>query len=796
VETFYQDIRFALRMLRKNPGFTLVTVLVLAIGIGANTAIFSLVDAVLLRPLPYPQSDRLVLLENVYDIGHTPLSYPQFQFWQEQRQIFDQEITFNYGAAALTGVQEAEQVRTLKVSGNFLPTLGITPVAGRTFFNEEESPSSNPVVMLTETYWRKHYQSSPSALGEKLTLNDTVFTVIGVVPDSFRLGRPFDVVMPLRTHAPAHLNFLPAIARVRPGMNLTQARAALQAVFPAYKQADGELQTVALTPYQESLVGNSRPLLLVLLGAVVAVLLIACANTANLLLARAATREKEIAIRLSLGAGRMRLARQALTECTLLSVIGGTLGVLLAWSSISSLAALLGRRLPAGIIVHLDYRILGFAVLLSLVTGLVFGLAPVLLLTQGNLHERLKQGGRQGGTTSGGQRLRHALVIGEIAISLVLLAGAGLLLRSMVRLINVDKGFDPDHVVTMTVRPSPVRYSDPRKEILYLQQIWEKVNALPGVQSAGLAYQLPLAGEGTNGSVTIEGHQAEAQQSLNADKQYMAGNYFQAMRIPLLRGRFFDQRDTPDSPKVVIINQAFAQQFFPQEDPIGKHVDVGWGDTGWCEVIGVVGNVKQANLAAAARPSTFMLYAQNAPILKFLGVNLMVRTHQEPLSAVQSIRSQVQQIDRNQPVAEVQTMDDVVSESLAPQRTPLWLLGAFSGIALFLAAIGIYGVLSYFVVQRSQEIGVRMALGAQRGRVLGLILRQGARLIAIGVGIGLAGAFVAARALTSFLFGVKPTDLPTFLGVALLLAGLALVACVVPALRATRVDPLVVLRNE
>lgn len=793
METFKHDIRFALRVLRKNPGFALIAVLVLAIGIGANAAIFSVVDTVLLRPLPYPESDRLVSLQDYYkEAGHTPISYPQYQFWRDQHEIFDQFITYNYGSAALTGLQEPEQITTVKVSSNFLPTLGITPIAGRGFLPEEEPRTANPVVMLTESFWRKRFQASPAAIGQKLTLNDNVYTIVGVLPDSFRMSDPFDLMMPLRTTAPAGLNFLPGIGRLRPGMNLTQARAALLTVLPAYKQADQGLDNVALTPYQESLVGDSRPLLLVLFGGVVAVLLIACANTANLLLARAAAREKEIAIRISLGAARSRLARQLLTESTLLSLLGGILGVLLAWASLKSLTTLLADRLPAGVPVHLDGRVLAFTLLLALATGLVFGLAPVIQLIRGNLYERLKQGGRQSGSASGSQRLRQALVIGEIAISLMLLAGAGLLLRSMVHLMNVDKGFDSDHLLTMTVRPSPVRYSDPRKEITYLQQIAEKVSALPGIKAAGMVHALPITGGATNGGITVEGMQSKP----NSDKQYVGGNYFQTMRIPLFKGRFFNEGDTPDSSRVVIINQEFARQFFPNQDPIGKRVDVGWGDPGWSEVIGVVGNIKQADLAAELRPCTYMLYAQNASIMKYLDVALLVRTSLEPATAVQAIQAQIRQLDANQPVAHPRTMDEVIAASLAPQRAPTWLFGIFSAVALFLAAIGIYGVLSYFVVQRSQEIGVRMALGAQRSNVLGLILRQGARLIAAGVVFGIAGALLAARALTALLFGVKPTDLPTFISVAILLAALGLIACAVPALRATRVDPLVVLRNE
>jgi putative ABC transport system permease protein len=792
VETLIQDIRFALRVLRKNPGFALVAVLVLSIGIGANTAIFSVVDTVLLRPLPYPHAERLVFVENVFQqAGHTPMTYTNFQFWRDQHQLFDQVVTYFSSIGAMTGLQEPEEVPIVRISANLLPTLGVSPIAGRGFRDDEEPRSADRVVMLTESFWHKHYGGSSSAVGQKLTLNDSVYTIVGVVPDSFRLGHPFELVMPLRLTPDINIAFLPAIARLQPGVSLKQAQAALPGLVPAYKKADPELSNVAFTPYQQILVGNSWPLLFVLLGGVIAVLLIACANTANLLLARAAVREKEIALRISLGAGRGRLARQLLTESVLLSLIGGLLGILLGWSSLHFLTSLLQKRLPQAIAIQLDGRILLFALLLSLATGLVFGMAPVVQLIRGNLHDRLKQGGRQ--TAGGGQRLRQILVVGEIAISLVLLAAAGLLLRSMVSLINVDKGFNSHHVITMAVRPSPVRYKDPKTEILYLQRILESVSSLPGVQSAGWVYTLPLTGNSTNGGIKIEGRPGD---SPNVDKQYVEGNYFQAMRTPLVKGRFFDAHDNLNSPRIVIVNQSLAQKAFPNQDPIGKRIDVGWGDPGFSEIIGVVADAKQEALTAEHRSSTFMLYSQNAALMEYLDTNLVVRTSQEPLSAVAAIRSRIQQLDPNQPLADVKTMDDVLAESLAPQRAPAWLFGGFSAIALFLAAIGIYGVLSYFVVQRSQEIGVRMALGAQRSSVLRLILGQGARMIGIGVAIGIVAGIGAARALTSLLFGVKSTDLPTFIAVSVLLASLALVACAVPALRATRVDPLVVLRNE
>jgi putative ABC transport system permease protein len=798
VDSLVQDARFGLRMLRKNLGFTVVAVIVLGVGIGATTAIFSVVDAVLLRPLPFAGADRLVLVQNNYpNFGNTPLSYPQFLYWREQHQIFENVITSFGGVAARTGAGEPEQVRTLRLSAGFLPALGFSPALGRSFRDDEEPKSAEPVAMLTFGYWQSHFHSSPLVLGQKLTLDDRLYTVVGVLPESFHFGRNPDVVLPLRVDinsAPAGLNFLDVIAKLRPNVGMSQARSAIQAVLPAYKKDDADLGNIALTRYQEFLNGNSRPLLLVLLGGVAVLLLIACSNIANLLLARAAVREKEIAIRISLGAGRIRLARQLLTESAILGIAGGALGVVMAWAGLGGLISLLARQLPREIPVHLDARVLFFAAVISLATGIVFGLAPVVQAAGGNLHDRLKQGGRQ--DSAGSQRLRQTLVVSEVAFSLVLLACAGLLMRSMLRLINVDKGFSTDHLVTMPIEPSPVRYSDPRKELAYIQQIQERVSSVPGVRSAGFIYMVPLEGGQTNGGVKIEGHQGDSSAQPNAFKQYVSGEFFGAMRIPLLKGRLFQSTDTTDSARVVIINQSFARRFFPGEDPVGRRIDVSWGNPGWSEIIGVVGDSKLENLAAPASPTTYMLYGQVPEILKFLGFSLVVRTSQEPLSAEQAIRNQIHQVDANQPIAEVRTMDQVLADSLAPQRAPLWLFGAFSGIALFLAAIGIYGVLSYFVVQHRQEIGVRMAIGAPRGKVIGLVMGRGARLIGMGLGLGVIAALIASRTLSSLLFGVKPTDAPTFALVAVVLALLGLMACALPARLATQVDPLVVLRNE
>lgn len=797
MDNFLQDLRFGLRMLRKNPGFTTVAVLVLAIGIGVNTAIFSVVNSVLLQPLPYPGSQRLMLLQGLSDSRHIPVSYTEFLAWKDQKELFEDSAAFTNSGFALTGVGEPEQLRGMSISAALLPMLGVKPAAGRIFLSEEDARTANPVAMITHSFSQSHFHGSQSAVGQKLTLNDKVFTIVGVLPEDFAFAANVQLLTPLRldtTVAPSGLNFLAMIVKLRPGVSPGQARTAMTAMVPRLQKIDSNLLPATVTPYHEFLVGDSRPLLFVLLGAVVSVLLIACANTANLLLARAASRSKEIAVRISLGAGRLRLVGQLLTESLLLSGLGGIIGILLAWAGLGVLTTLLAQRLPRDTAVHIDLTVLLFSAMLALVTGIVFGLAPCIQIVKGNLQEELKQGGRQ--SESGSHWLRQTLIVSEIAFSLVLLAGAGLLLRSFVRLLNVDKGFSTDHVITMGIWPSPVRYADPKAAIRYLQEVQERVSTVPGVRSAGFVTSLPLSGSSTDGGLVIEGRAEDPKHPLNAQKQFVGGDYFQALRVPLLKGRYLTDADNTTSPPVVIINQTFARQFFPNEDPIGKRIDVGWGNPAFSEIVGVVGDTKQETLAETVHPTFYAPFAQKAEIMKFLSFNLVARTEQDPLTVVRAISNQIHQLDRNQVLARISSMDDVVAKSLAPRRAPVWLMGVFSGIALFLAAIGIYGVLSFYVLQRRHEIGLRMALGAQRANVLQLILGHAAKLIAAGVAIGLVAAFSASRVLTSMLFGVTPTDIPTFLGVSLLLAALALLACAVPASRATRVDPLVVLRNE
>jgi predicted permease len=800
-----QDIRFGLRTLRKNPGFTIVAVLVLAVGIGATTAIFTVVNAVLLHPLPYPDPQRLVVLRNgTPQTGETPMSYPQFLAWREQKDVFEQVAALIPSGAVLTGVGEPEQLVTLRVSYNLLPLMGVKPILGRDFSPEEEPRNADPVVILSHSFWQDHFHSDRSALRQKIILTDRVFTVIGVLPANVDFGgqRPA-LLMPLRLDAevaPPGLNFLRVVAKLRSGLDLEKGRSALKVTLPRVKKIESHTEDASITNLQEFTVGGSRPLLLVLLGTVALVLLIACANIANLLLARGAGREKEIAIRVSLGAGRIRLLQQLLTESTLLALIGGLLAFVLAWAGVGFLKTLLANSLPRSTEIGVDVEVLLFTALLSLITGTIFGLAPALQAARSNPQEHLKLGGRQSSAGISSQRFRSALVVAEIVLSLVPLAGAGLLVRSFFRLANVDRGFSSDHVLTMGISPSPVRYMDPKTEINYLRQMLDRIQVMPGIKAAGFITDLPLGGGSTNGNFQIQGRPSNLNDPFTTNKEFVQGEYFAAMRIPLRAGRYFNETDNTVSPKVVVINETFARKFFPGENPVGKHIDVAWGDPGWSEIIGVAADTRQDTLATPISPVFYALISQKPELLKFLGFTMAVRSQLDPSSVLHSIKDQIYQLDKNQALAKVQTMDTMVAASLAPRRVPMLLMLVFAAVALFLAAIGIYGVLSYFVLQRRQEIGVRLALGAQRGDVLRLVLAQGTKLIAAGIGVGLVVAFLLSRALASvlsaMLFGIQPTDIPTFVGISLLLALLAMLACAVPALRATQVDPLVVLRNE
>jgi len=789
-------------MLLRNPGFGVTAVLILAVGIGANAAVFSVVDSILLKPLPYADQERLVMLRDLGDQDtKTPLSYPEFRGWRERKEIFEAVGAYSFGSVDLTSPGEPQHFDIIRTSTDLLPMLGTMLRAGREFTAQEELRAGPQVVIISDSFWRNHLHGNPSAVGGKLTLNDTLFTVIGILPPTFHFANDPDLILPLRLDAESaapRFNFLQVVGKLRRGIALQQGRDAAAAAVKQVNETASSVggTSVYIVPLREFIIDDSRPLLFALLGTVAFVLLIACANTANLLLARAATRQKEIAIRISLGAARMRLIRQLLTESLLLSALGGTLGLAIARWGLELLVNLIGDRLPRSSEVHLDSYVLAFTAALSILTGVLFGLAPALQAGSRNLVDRLKLGGRLSGGLSNTQVIRNVLIVGEIAFSVVLLTGAGLLLRSFVRLAHVDKGFDPHHVLTMHIAVPAGKYAEAKREINYLNQIVENTKNLPGVESVGFITNLPFSGDTMSGDFLIRGVAVDPANLSNASKQFVVGDYFTAMHMPLIQGRFLNYTDTVESRPVVVVDQGFVREYFPQEDPIGKHIDVGWGKRGWSEIVGVVGEAREFAMTADPIPTIYSPMAQKPELLEFLAFNLAVRTRLDPTAQIQAISSQIHQLDSTQVISKAGTMEDLIDTKLASRRDPLWLFGTFSAIAVFLSAIGIYGVLSYYVLQRRSEIGTRIALGAQRSDILRLILGHAVKLVIVGMAVGLVVAFATARTLSSLLFGVQPTDLPTFLGVSALLAALALVACSVPALHASQVDPLVALRSD
>ena len=801
-EGFSRDLRFALRQLVRNPSFSVIAILVLAIGIGANTAVFSMVNSVLLRPLPYPEAGQLVMVRDTQQGSSPsgPMSYPEFAAWRTQTGVFDEVAAYATSRSILTELGEPEQLTSLIASANLLTLTGTTPALGRNFLKGEDTRESTPVVMVSYSFWQSHFNLDPKILDRTLRLSDRIYTIVGVLPEGFNFANNTpDVLIPLRLNAqiaPAGLKFLNVVGKLHSGVTASTAGAAINAAIPQVQKLSSDIEGAAVIPLKMYLTGDSRALLWQLLGAVAFVLLIACANIANLLIARAASREKEMAIRVSLGAERGRLLRQLLLESTFLAVIGGVLGLVLASVCEKLMSSFLANRLPRASEIHVDIYVLSFTALVSVGAGIIFGLAPALHALRGNLQQQLKQSGRQSTSTHSSQRLRQSLVVLEMAFSLVLLVGAGLLIHSFTRLLVSDKGFEPDHVLTMTVQPSGAQYVDPAKEISYLQEILRQTRSLPSIQSAGFVTSLPLLGNDIVGDVNIQGRPVDPKAPVIATKQFTSGDYFQTMRIPLVKGRYLGDADTMDSPRVAVINQEFANRYFPGKDPIGNHIDVSWGNPGWSEIVGVVSNTKQGNLALAAEPTLYVPVSQKPELLRMLAFSLTVRTGMEPSQIARSIVNKIHELDSKQAVSKVLPMEQILNESLAARRVSMWVLGVFSVIGLLLAAIGIYGVLSYYVAQRRQDIGVRIALGARRSQVLRLILGHAGTLIITGVVAGLIISFLLSRLMTKFLFSVRATDPITFIGVSVILTLLALLACSIPAFRATRVDPIVELRNE
>jgi putative ABC transport system permease protein len=802
-DEMFQDLRFGLRMLLKHKGFTAIAIFTLSLGVGANTAIFSIVNSVLLRPLPFDEPERLVWFGgwsgDDKEQGVTPADFLDYR---EQCQSFTQIVaSVSDGIPMnLSGDGEPERLKGGYVTPNYLDVFGVKPILGRTFAAEEVE-RGELVAVLSHALWERRFGADPAIINQTITLDNRKFTVVGVMPPQFQyppsveIWQPFSFAASMQSAAwrSRELHFLRPVARLKPGVSRAQAQAEVEAVARRLQSLYPKTNTnrsLYLMPLQERLVGNIRLTLLTLLGAVGCVLLIACANVANLLLARASARGQEIAVRSALGASRWRVVRQLLTESLTLAVVGASGGMLLAKWGVNLLVALSADYLPRADEVRINETVFGFTLAVALLTGLLFGLAPALQSSRLDLTEALKEGARSAGSGARRHRTLNLLVVGEVAMAMVLLIGAGLLVNSFIRLQQVSPGFDEKNLLTARIDvPNP--YGQPEKKQQFFEQLQQRVAALPGVEAVGLVTELPLANQSANFKFKIEGRPESAPgQNPDADIRNVNHDYFRAMRIPLLRGRHFTEADVRDGAKVLLISDELAQLYFAGEDPLGQRLLTGPLSRESFEIIGVVGDVRHRGLASELRQTIYF------PSLRLGYANLVIRTANDPVSLAAAVRREVAAIDPNQPVADIKTMDRWVSESVAQPRFRTLLLGMFSGAALLLAMVGIYGVMSYAVSRRIHELGLRMALGARAGDVLRLVIRQGMKLAGAGVAIGLAGAFALTRLIKDLLFGVQATDPLTFATIALLLTGVAMLACYLPARRATKIDPMVALRHE
>jgi putative ABC transport system permease protein len=821
VDILIQDLRYAARTMLRSPGFTATAVMALALGIGANTAIFSVVNAVLLRPLPFDQPDRLV------QVWHTPpqatfpgmkefaVSPANFIDWRNESRGFQTIAAYGFGRYTLTGSGHPEAIRTCAATSGLFSILHVRPLLGRDFLDGEYEPDEDHEVVLSYGLWRSHFGGNPEIVGKNIELNGQAFTVIGVMGPGFQFPIASDpddraqMWKPLawndRDRAVRDNHNYGVVARLRDGVSLRQAQAELDAIsnrlalqYPAENKGWGAIAV----PLRDDLVGDVRPALLILLGAVALVLLIACANVANLILSRTLSRRKESAVRAALGATRRRLLQQAFAETLLLAVAGGTLGLVFAHYGVILIVRFLAQRLPRWNEIALDGRVLVFTLGLSLWTGFAAGLLPALRMAKADLNEALKQGLGRTGSDSGGGRTRNVLVVSEVALSLMLLIGAGLMIRSLWILQNTNPGFDPHHVVTMVVSIPQNKFPEPGQEISYFNRVLDGVRVLPGVQAAGLIDAIPLSDDGSHQPISIEGRPVVAMADQpEVDVRLISPGYLSAMHISLLRGRDVEDSDVPGRPGAVLISQSMAKLFWPNEDPVGKHLTMYFFPDVARVVVGVVADVKlQALNETRPAPTLYLPLGQLAPPKgtnwRSFGMILAVRTGMEPVSTIPSISSSVRNVDADIPLLNIRTMDDWVSTSLSPQRFAMLLLASFAGLALLLAVVGIYSVMSYSVSRRTHEIGIRVALGASRADVLALVVRQGLVLALTGSAIGMAGALLLSRLMSSQLYGVSPTDPITFVAMSVLLTLVALAACHIPARRAMQIDPMVALRYE
>ena len=824
---FLQDLRYGLRRLAKSPGFTVVAILTLALGIGANTAIFSVVNGVLISPLPFRNADRILsVFQDLPDFPEGSISYPNFLDWQRDNRSFESMAAYRWADGTITGVGQPENVPARAISAAFFPILGVNPILGRNFNAEDDRRGADPTVLISEGLWRRKFGSDPNVIGQRLLVGGTGRTIVGVTPASFRLKiwnfRIGDIYVPIGEEhderffkRDAHWG-TDAIARLKPGVTLDQARADMARVnaglAATYPDVNTGLKSTIMT-LKEEIVGKMRPVLLVLLGAIGFVLMIACVNVANLLLARSTSRQREFAIRVALGAGQARITMQLLTESVVLAVVGGGLGLVIAkWGTAGAVAAV-PRTLPRAEEIGLDARVLLFTFAVSILAGILFGLAPALKSASPKIGESLKAGGR---SISGYRtRTQAAFVIGEMAMAFVLLIGAGLMARTLLQLWRVDPGFDPHNVVTFGIHPDPsLAEQSPDRIRAFVRQVRSSMHSIPGAEYISIERGAQLMESDNEIAFWVDGHTPPPRQvDLPLTLEYsVEPEYLKVMRIPLLQGRFITDSDNEHSARVVVIDSGFAQKYFPGQDPIGKHVNILDYDTGASHrsflpllVVGVVGHVNQFGLADDSKSSLqaqiYLPFLQTPDMaMKYVAQEMSVFARYPPSlnakSFFQTMRSQLLASNKDMIVSDNQSEDEIVVQSIASQRFSVILLGIFAALALLLASIGIYGVLSYLVVQRTQEIGVRMALGARHVDVLRLVLADGARMMLVGIAIGVVAALGLTRWMASMLFGVTPTDPLTFVAVAAVLCGIGLCACCVPVHRAMCVDPILALRHE
>jgi len=811
MDTLFKDIRYGWRGLMNRPGFSAIVIVTLALGIGASTAIFSIVNSVMLRRLPYPTAGRIVAIQELNPEGRqSQVTGPNFIDWRAQNTVFEHLAAIKRTNANLTLADQAERIELAQTSANFFDVFGIGPQAGRLFVAGDEQAGHAPVVVLSDALWRRRFAANPGLIGQQVSLDGGQYTVVGIAPAGFQYPEKTEAWLPPLKLAPElnesiepterrGMGYLFAIALLKPGVTVGQAHSEMETITARLRQQYPETNNLRfnrVVSLDDHLLGDSRKMLWLLFGAVMFVLLIACANVANLLLANAASRQKEMAIRSALGASRLRVIRQLLTESAILALAGGTLGLMLSVWGVSLITKLLPPDFPRLHEIGIDWRVLAFTVAASMFTGLLFGFAPALHASKTDMQEAMKESGRGASGSLRRSRLRHALIVAEVALSVVLLAGAGLLFRSFLRLQEVDTGFSSHQVLTARLTPSGGNFREDADYINFFDKVLQRLNTVPGVQHTGVINTLPLSKGPTTG-FRVDGRPVVTRDKyIGTNFRSVSDDYFQAMSIPVVQGRGFNDRDAQTSPAVVLINQVLAQNDFAGENPIGKRITFGGVDSQqqpeWFEIVGVTASVRSMELRENPEPELYFSARQNP----FQNMSVVIRSSVEPTSLAGSLRQIVNEIDKSVPVSDIKTMDHIVSQSVTQPRFNLFLLGLFSAVALLLSVAGIYGVTAYTVTQRTHELGIRLALGAQVGDVLRMILGEGMAVIGIGIVIGLSAAFVLMRLLNSFLFGVSATDPFTFAAITAVLIGAGLLACYVPARRATKVDPLEALRYE